>query len=608
MTRSKQLWSGDITLGSDSAPLQDISLTASSNFKPGNKALIPQNAELSFLSFVVPSRIPLYLVVGRGLDVWTDNEATESWFRNVFLSSPGQYAHGGGSTAWWNTHRFQSDTGVLLHVGGHSNRADLNLEATIGPKITEVLLYGAISENSKAGQLPTPLSIPSPTLPAAVSGSVATATVAKQLRVHALLLSSEKVYSEAQAVTAGVDTEDLITLKAAFRESGAVDAQFLPSLSQGRRHKTRPLLKRRRGETLFEDTTEKFRKARRSDGKNISQDIVNSGPPPLLTPQSVMSKADTLNAGPEFLVDTGENPANFGRSSREGSIGTKPQSFDNQHHRLSRSGSPHLPDIAISKEGKPADQTQSTHKRNTLNDAKQSLLPTFTNTAKGDGGHQVSQTGILKPLNLPETQKITEIRNKEMLSRIVMAGMRIYGLQQQKKPNKLRGISDGPVTADSQASLEIDEYKLVYHQTFKGACFAFRRHIATTPLKQGYMRDVVDKLLAVFCNDPLVVSKSEGDGVTTFGQDGVEESPFGPDSGQRQPKMTAVGNRGVSTPRVRRRLANRAAGEPPPRPAMDIGSESPLARRNASATSSIEMITLPRTQENPFVPSAANLQ
>ena len=127
---------------------------------------------------------------------------------------------------------------------------------------------------------------------------------------------------------------------------------------------------------------------------------------------------------------------------------------------------------------------------------------------------------------------------------------------------------------------------------------AQRRHIATTSLKQDCGRDVVDKLLAVYCNDPLVASKSEGDGVTTFGQEGIEESPFAPDSGRRQSKPTTAGGRGVSTPRVRRRLANSAGEEPPPRLALNIGSGSPLARRNASAASSIEMDILPHPQES----------
>ena len=50
-----------------------------------------------------------------------------------------------------------------------------------------------------------------------------------------------------------------------------------------------------------------------------------------------------------------------------------------------------------------------------------------------------------------------------------------------------------------------EEYKLIYHQVFKGTCFAFRKHIAVVnfqPIIEN-IQDTVDKLLAVFCNDPL---------------------------------------------------------------------------------------------------------
>ncbi|KAI9786956.1 MAG: hypothetical protein M1839_005187 [Geoglossum umbratile] len=592
MTRRRQLWSGDIVLDSDFAPLQDIKLTVPSNCKPVNNVLLPQNAELLFLSFAAPSRIPLHLVVGGALDVWTDNEATESWFRNFFLNSTGQYGDRVESTAWWNTHTFQSDVGILLRVGDHSDKA--NSEVIICPKITEVLLYGAISEISSAGQLPTPPASSSPAPSAVISEGAATTTIVKQLSVHALLLSSELVYSEAQATTTGLGVEDLISLKAACRDPGVADAQFLPPLFQHTGPETQPSLKRKRTETLFEDATELARRG----GKDIPQATARSGSFPPLSPQTTVSKAETQNTGPEFPVNAGGSLANFGRSSRERSVNARPSSSGSQRNWLSRPGSSHLPNVTVSKGGKEAGQIRSARRRNTLNDTRWSLLSLSCNKLTGDGEHQASQTEISEPLSLPEAQRPIELRNKELLSRIVMAGMRIYGLQQQKKPNKLRGVSEGPAAVDSHASLEIDEYKLVYHQAFKGACFAFRRHISVALLKQDCVRDVVDKLLAVYCNDPLVVSRSEGEGVAAFGQESVEKSPFAPGSVQQQCKTTGTGNVEVSTPRVRRRFADRIGGEPPPPPriASNTSSESPLTRRNASVVDSIEAGILPHQE------------
>ncbi len=103
-----------------------------------------------------------------------------------------------------------------------------------------------------------------------------------------------------------------------------------------------------------------------------------------------------------------------------------------------------------------------------------------------------------------------EAKNKDVISRIVMAGMRLYGLSQQKGRKTHDDASsasqrDLAVERDTDTDRGEEEYKYVYHQTFKGTCFAFR----TTTTSQDLLpftlaiRDTVDKLLAIFCNDPL---------------------------------------------------------------------------------------------------------
>lgn len=118
-----------------------------------------------------------------------------------------------------------------------------------------------------------------------------------------------------------------------------------------------------------------------------------------------------------------------------------------------------------------------------------------------------------------------EQRNKDALSRIILAGMRLYGLQQKKKPSKSRAASEVPsqaatpdVVAKASAE-EVDEYKLVYHQTLKGAAFALRRDLAATLVPPAVMREVADKLLAIFCSDPL--SELNGLPVQGFGCDAM---------------------------------------------------------------------------------------
>jgi hypothetical protein len=80
-----------------------------------------------------------------------------------------------------------------------------------------------------------------------------------------------------------------------------------------------------------------------------------------------------------------------------------------------------------------------------------------------------------------EEEPTTASRNKEALSRVVMAAMRMHGLQQRKK-NRSRHESVAPGIEDSRdlgaetAAEEVvkdEEYKVMYHQTYKGAAFAF---------------------------------------------------------------------------------------------------------------------------------------
>lgn len=77
----------------------------------------------------------------------------------------------------------------------------------------------------------------------------------------------------------------------------------------------------------------------------------------------------------------------------------------------------------------------------------------------------------------------------------------MHGLQQRKKQDK--SVDQLP---------EDEEYKLVYHQTFKGVVFAFRRQIGTVQLQlqQHELRDTVERFLGLFCEDPLAVNGGRG--------------------------------------------------------------------------------------------------
>ncbi|KAJ8606270.1 hypothetical protein MRB53_041092 [Persea americana] len=76
----------------------------------------------------------------------------------------------------------------------------------------------------------------------------------------------------------------------------------------------------------------------------------------------------------------------------------------------------------------------------------------------------------------PFAEPSVEARNKQAISRTVMAGMRIYGLQQRKVPIKRSASQvDEVAPAAVPEDVDADEYKQIYHLTYKGVIFAFPR-------------------------------------------------------------------------------------------------------------------------------------
>ena len=95
-----------------------------------------------------------------------------------------------------------------------------------------------------------------------------------------------------------------------------------------------------------------------------------------------------------------------------------------------------------------------------------------------------------------------------------MAGMRMYGLQQpRKKSISALDMAESQASSSTSATVgtvqeQQDEYKAVYHQTFKAAAFVFRNQWGSTVLGQEGLRDTADLFLRSFCRDPLSTLES----------------------------------------------------------------------------------------------------
>ncbi|KAF2710714.1 hypothetical protein K504DRAFT_375566 [Pleomassaria siparia CBS 279.74] len=435
-------WSGDILLP-DSTTVTDITLAT---LNVASLPLLPATP-LRFLSTVDTARIPLHLAAGPSLDVFTSNEETEQWFQSILLSKVAREANASEDAVaqdWWSCARSQSPIGILVQVDGEVDTGG-------GPRITEILFYGTIVGLAER-RLPTPPSS-SPDIPHAQSEDL------PELRVHALPLSSDLLYRVALPQDLPTSLALSVSELPAEREP-----QFLPSrVSSSITTPSSPKRKR----DIFDEATQLQKKARRKGGEGVSA-----------AAGKVFDSQTAYGHRKSLSIDAKTTPISDSRPSSANGLLSRPPS-----RPLSRSPS-------ISSDTRP------------LN--KKGLA---------DGHTKRSNLSQVATVSLQPEEPTIETRNKEALSRVVMTAMRMYGLEQRKKTKSWQGAVASGMEAHKKLSteqaageaLKDEEYKLIYHQTFKGAALALRGHITSKPLhaQPDRLRDVVERLLAIFCIDPL---------------------------------------------------------------------------------------------------------
>ncbi|KAF2028614.1 hypothetical protein EK21DRAFT_69480 [Setomelanomma holmii] len=398
---------------------------------------------LRFLSAVDTAKIPLYLAAGTSFDVWTTCEATEEWFDSILLSKSTEViAPSNAGKDWWALARSQSPIGILVRVQTED-------EGLHKPRVTEILFYGTIAPPSAAAGLPTP-PWSSPERHDSVGEQL------PQLRVHALPLSSDQLYqiqstSPSSTVLCTADGDE------------NVEPQFLPQHLNIQATPSSPKRKR----DIFEEATIAQKKARGKGGAGVAAAAARGS-------ESQMGSAHRKS----LSIDTKSPSFPDNRPLSANSALSRPAS-----RQLSRSPS-------ISSDTRP-----------------------LSRKGLADGHSKRSTLSQVATVSLQSEEPTTESRNKEALSKVVMAAMRMHGLQQRKK-TRSRRTSVAPGVEEEQHLDEVaaaedaakdDEYKLVYHQTYKAAAFALRKDIIQKPLhaQPDRLRDVVEKLLAIFLSDPL---------------------------------------------------------------------------------------------------------
>ena len=425
---------------------------------PSTPILISQNAKLQFLSLVEVARIPLYLAAGPSYIVSTTNEATTRWLTKALLDyEESDLDRVASRKPWWTYPGMQSDKGVLLMVEAGNEE-----EHGIQNVVTEMLFFAAVAKSSP--DLPT-----SPaSSPAFCAGDLNDALNqnGKSIKVFALPICSNVI---------GLVKDSMKIWSPNSQDSpSARQACFLPYTDDPARITRLAPQKRQSISTLFEDATQKRRKLKGRGGESISQ---------------TMAGIDRL-------------PSQHGM--REKQDAPQPQQNDVRRKSLSQASS--VTPVYGPEASRPPSRS------GLLGNGKRSSL------------HRTESVNLLhNSPTLPDANGSYEQQNRAAMTKVLMAAMRLHGIQQKKRP---QSQSEPPnkvtshTTKNNIATEVEDEYKLVYHQTFKAAMFTFRKHLNAYLISQETMRDVVDRLLVMFCTDPMTGEHAPNGG-------GFPESEFG---------------------------------------------------------------------------------
>lgn len=416
--------------------------------------------QLHFLALVELAAIPLYLLAKPHLDVWTEDEEAELWLTNCLLSNLNDRQDAEESSApirspWWSRPAQQSDLGILLEV-----RDEEPDSQSPGAVITEFLIYAAVLKSTDSpSYLPSP---PASSSPLRINGSDESSHEIPVQNVQKIRIRAVPLTSTAHQV----DCINCLNISPIDHHSNNNEAYFLPTISKTTSAVPNSPPKRQRILHMFEDAAHQRKQLRRRGGEGICRAMARLDSPGLCSDgQRGLKLADLNPNGPGHLNT--QNGTGEKKSTRSSSTPLTSQ-----------------------------------------------IDPLWVNSMIPQNGIEIQSSlrGRESIGSLEQTPALAtnmnsfENQNKSVLTRIIMAGMRIYGFQQRRKSVKLQADSElgtHSTLIDMNITRGDDEYKMVYHQTFKAATFTFRNRMSKGIINQATMGDVVDQLLALFCTDPL---------------------------------------------------------------------------------------------------------
>ncbi|KAJ5902445.1 hypothetical protein N7495_002973 [Penicillium taxi] len=461
------VWSGSIVLDGD-RPLEGFRLIDPSSRWPCD---ISKSAKLHLRSFVNPSLIPLHARAGPGLELHIINARTSQWLQRKLTGC-----------VLPREDDFDLHQSLPCPVGLLVSIEDSPIKKT-SMATSDLLVYGVLSGTTSCTRPPTPPhSSPSKT------DSQATTSPNKphELRIYAAPLSTS-LLAQAHTFPSPPSSSD----------GGHVStqAEFLPQISS-----LSP--KRKRVATLFEIAAQHHRRVRQRGGEAVSQIMAPSRPQSSSQNfQSLRVKREPEDEPPGFTpferitahrsrsVSIGANLCSLstGRSMRAGVTDLQKRasvsnlSLDTDPHRIQ--------------------QLQSSVLLSTSSEPK---LPSMSNL-------------------LPKTPESIISENKNVITRTILTCMRLYGFHRSNMrctaskhaidPSLTPHSTPIPPDVDSQAQetyTDDDEFKDLYHITYKAAAFALRRYLKSSSVGAGSIPVLLQKEKAMTCIDDLLRIFCEG--------------------------------------------------------------------------------------------------
>ncbi|KAL4793519.1 hypothetical protein BDV19DRAFT_399986 [Aspergillus venezuelensis] len=463
------IWSGTIALDEQSQ-LQGLQLIDRSASWQSD---IVKCSILGFRSFVNPALIPLYARVGPNLELHSNDRETSRWLQHKLLSN-----------IWLEDDDLdrlqttQCPVGFLVSLDGATR------PKASGLATTDLLVYGILSTTTSYERPPTPPVSSSPETEEATSG-----VVKQELRIYAVPICGSLI-TRAQAIPAREETEAI---------SGQQIAEFLPDIHS-------PSPKRKRVATLFDSVAQHHKRVRYKGGEAVSQLMAQS-----LQPSQQLQNHKIKRESEEPSLPILSKIASHRSRSLSISSNLNPNKPAELRTDSSRPSSSRGHTSQISRRTTPAPglPVESLARRQSV------LSPAL-----------LSSEGKESPSE-PKAAEAILADNKNTITRTILTCMRLYGYNRSARPasshKKLDDLASmnteresqipGGSTTQTAPCPDEDEFKAMYHATYRASTFALRKYLREPTVSEDGTKSMpptlekakamtyIDGFLKLFCEE-----------------------------------------------------------------------------------------------------------